>query len=488
VQNEEARLHALRDLHILDTAPEENFSEAVRLAASICGTPIALINLIDRDRQWFKAKLGMPATEMPRAHAFCNGVIGQQEPVVVSDASTDARFRDNPFVKGDPNVRFYAGMPLTTTEGYTVGTLCVVDLVPHEITAAQRESLAALGRQVTMQIELRAKVRLLHEVLAEKERMESELRKQALLFNAFMDHSPTVGFMKDREGRFIYYNRMFAERFAITATEWIGKSVFDLFPKEFASAYHELDMTVLTSGVAQVVEESSPGPNNTTLYWRTHKFRIADGESTDLLGGLSMDISSDLEASAKLRDSHALLEAKNEQLEELSITDSLTGLRNRRAFDARLAAAMHSRSAVSLLMLDIDCFKNLNDNYGHPAGDEVLRIVAGLLDGTSRGFDCVARYGGEEFALLLIDIGEEGALAIAERLRSTIEQYAWTACPVTVSVGVANRVMPREGAAELLAAADGALYRAKHLGRNRVELAQRSCVLRLEQGIVTLAA
>ncbi|MGI4828912.1 MAG: diguanylate cyclase [Janthinobacterium lividum] len=467
-----ARLEALHSLQILDTAPEKSFDEAVRLASAICGTPIAVVNLLDEDRQWFKARVGISATEMPRTGSFCNYLIGETEPMVISDAAIDARFCDNPFVTGDPNVRFYAGMPLNTTEGQTLGTLCVIDTVPHHLTADQTEALAALGRQVTAQIELQAKVRLLRETLKEKERVEGELRRQTLLFGAFMDHSPTMGFMKDREGRFLYYNRVFCERFAVSPTEWIGKSVFDLFPMEFASAYHELDMAVLDSGVAQILEETSPGPEGRTYYWRTHKFLIADGENPPILGGLSLDISSDQEASARLRNSHAQLEVTNQQLTELSVTDGLTGLRNRRAFDDRLATEMNAGTALSLLLLDIDYFKSLNDNYGHPAGDEVLRALAALLAAKSRGADCVARFGGEEFAILLIGTGEQGALVIAERLRIAVESFAWIQRPVTVSAGVATRSSSLEGATKLLAAADEALYRAKHLGRNRVEVAR----------------
>ena len=468
---EAARVQALHSLQILDTAPEKNLDEAVRLAAVICGTPIALVNLLDKDRQWFKAQVGMDTGEMPRANSFCEHLIGQVEPMVVPDAIIDLRFRENPYVTGDPKVRFYAGMPLNTTDGHTLGTLCVLDTVPHQLTKEQTEALAALGRQVTAQIELQAKVRLLHRALEEKERIERELRRQTLLFGAFMDHSPTIGFMKDSEGRFVYYNRVFCEHFAVSPTEWIGKSTFDLFPMEFAEGYHDLDMAVLESGVSQIVDETSPGPDNTILYWRTHKFRIADGHQPALLGGLSLDISSDHEAAARLQKSHAQLEAANQQLAELSVTDGLTGLLNRRAFDARLATEIEAGTAMSLLILDIDYFKSLNDTFGHPAGDDVLRTLAGILGRKSRGSDCVARLGGEEFAILLIGSGKEGAMIIAERLRKEVEEFDWKQRPITMSLGLATRCRAFGDATELLSAADEALYRAKHLGRNRVEVA-----------------
>lgn len=474
LKDENARIQALRELEILDSTPEPCFDEVVLLAAAICGTPVALVNLLDEDRQWFKARLGVAESEMPRENSFCDHVIGEVGPMVVNDAAADERFCENPYVTGAPHLRFYAGMPLNTTEGHTVGTLCVSDVAPHQLTADQTQALAALGRQVTAQLELRAQLRRLREALDEKERMKLDLHRQNLLFSAFMDHSPTIGFMKDCEGRFVYYNRMFCERFAVTATEWIGKSVFDLFPAEFASTYHALDVTVLESGVAQTVDETSPGPDNTTLYWRSHKFRIDDGLGSPLLGCLSLDISTDQEASARLRSSHAVLEAANHDLTELSSKDGLTGLRNRRAFDARLAAEMEAGADMSLLMIDIDQFKSLNDKFGHPAGDEVLRALATVLLEESRGADCVARFGGEEFAILLVGTGQRGACVIAERLRASIEGFAWRQRRVTISIGVATKCASVESADALVKAADAALYRAKKRGRNRVETAPGS--------------
>ncbi len=128
--DEEARLAALCRLEILDTPPESDFDDIVRLAAQICGTPIAAVSLIDADRQWFKSRIGLDATETARAMAFCGYTILQTEPLVVEDARADARFADNPLVLGEPHIRFYAGAPLRTPKGETVGALCVIDQTP----------------------------------------------------------------------------------------------------------------------------------------------------------------------------------------------------------------------------------------------------------------------------------------------------------------------------------------------------------------------
>lgn len=154
--NEIARLEALRRYHLLDTAPEACFDDFTQLAARICGTPISLISLLDENRQWFKSRVGIEAVETPREMAFCDHAITDPHQVmVVDDAAEDQRFCDNPLVASDPHIRFYAGAPLVTGDGYALGTLCVIDRQPRTLSDADRDSLARLGRRVVAQMELR---------------------------------------------------------------------------------------------------------------------------------------------------------------------------------------------------------------------------------------------------------------------------------------------------------------------------------------------
>ncbi|MFI5493042.1 GAF domain-containing protein [Actinoplanes sp. NPDC051859] len=153
--NEADRLAALYDLNILDSAPEKDFDDIVALAASVCDVPMALVSLVDSDRQWFKARVGTDLTETPRDLAFCAQTIRGKDLLVVPDTTKDERFAEHPAVFGGSGIRFYAGAPLITTDGFALGTLCVLDSTPRSLDAEQLQALRALARQVTTQLELR---------------------------------------------------------------------------------------------------------------------------------------------------------------------------------------------------------------------------------------------------------------------------------------------------------------------------------------------
>lgn len=174
--DEGERLAALRRHGIVDTPAEEAFDDVALLAAQLCGTPMALVSLVDFDRQWFKAKVGLNVSQTPRDIAFCAHAISGTGLMVVPDALADARFCDNPLVTAEPHIRFYAGAPLRTSEGHVLGTLCVLDRVPRALTEVQEQALRALGSQVSRLLDLRLARRELDHWLAVEANKNEALR------------------------------------------------------------------------------------------------------------------------------------------------------------------------------------------------------------------------------------------------------------------------------------------------------------------------
>lgn len=153
--DEETRLAALKRYSVLDTLPEAGYDDVTKLASFICDTPISLVSLVDAERQWFKSAIGLPIRETPREESFCALTLGTAETLIVEDATTDPRFRDNSLVFGDPNIRFYAGAPIVEPGGQVLGTVCVIDTEPRILTPKQIAALEALARQVMTLLELR---------------------------------------------------------------------------------------------------------------------------------------------------------------------------------------------------------------------------------------------------------------------------------------------------------------------------------------------
>jgi signal transduction histidine kinase/CheY-like chemotaxis protein len=154
---EQSRIEALEAYSVLDTLPEQEFEDLTYLASYICDTPIALISLLDENRQWFKSRHGLHTTSTPREISFCTHTILQKSPLIIEDSLLDERFRNNPLVTGDPKIRFYAGAPLTTPQGYRIGTICVIDHVPRQLSSSQVEALLSLARQTVSLLELRSR-------------------------------------------------------------------------------------------------------------------------------------------------------------------------------------------------------------------------------------------------------------------------------------------------------------------------------------------
>lgn len=253
--NEAARLEALRQYQVLDTPPEEGFDDLARIAAQICGTPIALVSLVDEHRQWFKARVGIEAQETPRDLAFCAHAILGKDVMVVPDASLDPRFADNPLVTGDLHVRFYAGAPLIAPDSHALGTLCVVDCEPHAFTTEQRDALQALARQAVGQLELRKKLRELASAIQQRRQTLEEMDR-------FFELSLEMLGIADFEGRFLRLNPAWERT--------LGYSLEELMSKPYLEFVHPDDREKTMAEAAKLSQGSE------TVYFE-NRYRSRDG-------------------------------------------------------------------------------------------------------------------------------------------------------------------------------------------------------------------
>ena len=474
VESEEARLRTHWENEGFDPVPESECEEIVELARTICGMPLGFLTLLDERHLWFRVSEGFKLDEVPREVAFCAYAIRQTELFVVQDALADLRFASNPLVNAEPAIRFFAGTPLYASDGVAVGTLCVMDTEPRMLTYEQERGLEVLGRQASARLELRMARRALEEALKEKERVRAGLRANEELFRAFMNASPFLSYIKDAAGRLLFYNKAFAKRFGIGEYTWLGRTDERLWSPNLSRSARAHDLEVMAGEMMVETEEHIRGADGTTSTWRSFKFPCHDSSGNLLLAGVAVDVTDEVARKAELEHYHHELEEANEQLRKLAVTDVLTGLRNRRAFEERLvmefSMARRRKRELAVLLMDVDNFKQINDRYGHVAGDQVLRQMGELLRTTVRLPDLPARYGGEEFVVLLPESGEESALGLARRIMDRVAAEQWENGKMTISIGMAAMNESLVNGLQLVELADEALYAAKRAGKNRAML------------------
>lgn len=309
------------------------------------------------------------------------------------------------------------------------------------------------------------------DVTKERE-MEKALRDIDARFQAFMDYSPTLATIKDADGRYIFVNQPFLKEFGQTREAVIGHTLYDLVPVEFADLLRSHDKMVLQKDEYQSFEETFTMADGLTKTGLTFRFPLEDTSGNRLLGSVTIDITERKYYEKQLEDYQARLEAAIEKLEELASTDALSGLKNKGAFltrlDEEIVRVRRDELPLSLVLLDVDKFKEFNDSFGHPAGDEVLKQIADILTERARTEDFVARIGGEEFAIILVNTPVKGAVLLGERVRRAVENIHWENRTVTISVGVAEATQQNPKSMDVYGAADKALYESKRSGRNQV--------------------
>ena len=261
--DESARLRSLCQYQILDTEPDVAFDDLTNLAADICKTPIALVSLVDAHRQWFKAKVGTEVTETPRDAAFCSHTILQPDPLIVPDTLADQRFATNPLVIAAPHIRFYAGVPLIMPDGHALGTLCVIDFSPRELSLKQMEALKALSRQVVAQLELRRQLLEADRRTHEFQQNEAALRESEARFRMVADSAPVLIWMDDCDQHCVFHNQ--------TWLNFTGRSPTQELGIGWQESIHPDDLGLWSRRYALAVETCKP-------FTTEYRLRRADGK------------------------------------------------------------------------------------------------------------------------------------------------------------------------------------------------------------------
>lgn len=460
---EDARLRKLASFHILDTPPERDFDALTALAQRLLGCPIALVSLVDQDRQWFKSAQGLgKVRETPRDQAFCAHTIHHDDMLVVEDASADPRFADNPLVVGNPHIRFYAGVPLRPHhDGFSgtlpgLGSFCVLDTQPRTLSDEEQAILRDLATVAESLLRAHATAQDAH-YLAElaEERADILDGQHRLLRQA--EKLAGVGSWRVSldDGAIQWSDQVYVIH---------GLPVGSAPPLEEALAFYSAeDGRMIEKHLRKAMRTGQGFDFETDLI-------AADGQMRRVRSIGEVEFRHDRPAAIvgvfqDVTDRHL----REQELRHDASTDSLSGLSNRASFEKRLAdvlARSNRRSEpLALLLIDLDGFKAVNDNFGHAAGDDILRAMAARMREGCMANAFAARLGGDEFALLVTRPRDCADLQsyvqqVLDQLQVSITQDGQTR-RVSATVGATLADGPGTTQMDLMRRADLALYQAK---------------------------
>ncbi|ASJ90154.1 putative bifunctional diguanylate cyclase/phosphodiesterase [Porphyrobacter sp. CACIAM 03H1] len=447
------RLDAIRNLGLEAIPDRDLFSRITLLASTMLGCPIALLSVVEQDRQWFLGRTGTDLLETPIGDSFCAVCIQSEQPMLIADARTDPRLRDNALVTGAPFIRSYLGVPIRTDEGVLLGALCCISPEPDAFRPEQIAPLAMLAELAEQSIALHARTRALSTANAAL-RQTSQIFRQA-------ERAVNVGsWWVDLATRQLHWSD---QVYVITGLE-PGHSI-DV--RDVVQLYQPDDRTMVSKAIDDTIEGGKPFMFETTIHRRDgerRRIRVVgeridvDGQP-DCVAGIILDCTEE--------------HLRNVALKRAAERDRLTGLYNRATFDRRLAEAMqHVESApVAIALLDLDGFKDVNDTLGHLVGDRVLEAISAQLQMRTAAGVFLARWGGDEFAMLF-----PPAMTLAEVTGFLDELLAElgempplgnSQIRIGATCGVA-RMDSAASSEEIMRRADLALYRGKEEGRGSV--------------------
>lgn len=300
------RIAQLRELLILDSAPEPVFDSIVKLASEVCAAPIALVSLVDAERQWFKASVGLPGVnETPRDIAFCAHAIQDDALFEVPDATLDARFAANPLVTGDPDIRFYAGAPLVLDGGARVGTLCVIDRRVRQLDASQKHILTSLARIATEALQARRD--LIQRTASVRSEFEQKVADSEARYRAIVESQSELVSLAQADGTLVFVNTAYARRFGKTPEQLQGRNLFDFITSQDREAVATQLRQVWESGQSQsnVNRMRTDSESPRWISWTNSLHRDAQGQA--LLHSVGRDVTERRQAELALQASQAML-------------------------------------------------------------------------------------------------------------------------------------------------------------------------------------
>jgi diguanylate cyclase (GGDEF)-like protein/PAS domain S-box-containing protein len=451
-ESEERRLDALAGYLLMDTPPEPQFDAVAFMVATLMETQVALVSLVGRDRQFYKAVHGQYGRGGSRDVSFCNICVEDRAPLVIEDATADPRVSDNPFVTASPGIRYYVGVPLMTPGGQAVGTVCAIDFEPRAAPGPDKlKALELLAEQTMRLMEIGRLARIEKQALAaEKNLAESEERFRFVIESI----SDFAIYTLDLEGNVTNWNAGARRLMGYATDEVVGEHFGRFYTAEqrTARAPALALQTALTHG--RYEETACRVRKDGSTFWAEAVIEpLRDGDR-DVVGF------------AKITRDVTERHEQQSHLEQLAHFDSLTGLANRTLLRTRLDGALGEEKNVSVLLIDLDGFKDVNDTLGHEAGDYILASAASRIRTVIPAGGMVARMGGDEFAVVLSELHPMQVSAVSQRLLDAFRApFAWEGetLYIGLSIGVSStlQIEGESTPSAVLSNADIALYAAK---------------------------
>lgn len=451
--SQQHRLDAIRDLGLQAIPDRDVFSHITHLASMMLGCPIALLSVVEHERQWFLGRTGTDLLETAIEDSFCVFCVMSEGPLLIDDARTEPHLAGNPLVTGAPFIRSYLGVPIRADDGLLLGALCAISPEPGAFTREQIVPLAMLGELAEQSLALHARTRALSLANAALQQ-SSQIFRQA-------ERAVNVGSWRvDLGTQRLHWSD---QVYAITGLE-SGHSVS---VPDAVQMYHPDDRGMISKALADTVNDGKPFMFETTI-------RRRDGEQRRIrVVGERVDVDGQPDSVAGIILDCTEEHLRNVALKRAAERDRLTGLYNRASFDRKLAEAMQrvESEQVTIALLDLDGFKDVNDTLGHLVGDRVLETIASQLQLSILPGMFLARWGGDEFALLFPSgMALSDVTSFLEKLLGEFGEMpplGSTLLRIGATCGVAQ-MTTAAGSEEIMRRADLALYRGKEAGRGAV--------------------